>query len=183
MRVSFFNELDTFAMSQTLDASDIIEGVCYDNRIGMFYNNPSFGYGGYCLPKDTKQLLANFEDVPNELIKAIVKSNSTRKEFLTEQILQKKPKTVGIFRLVMKSGSDNYRQSAVLGIMHRLKLHGIRLIIYEPTLSKAVFSGADVYDDLLNFKADSDVIIANRISYELDDVADKIFTRDIFQVV
>lgn len=182
-RVSFFNELDNFAMTHELNSRDIIEGICHDPRIGMHYNNPSFGYGGYCLPKDSKQLLANFKDVPQNLIQAVVSSNKTRKEFLTTQILKKKPNIVGIFRLIMKSGSDNYRHSAILSIMQRLQEQGVTLIIYEPTLNATVFSGARVYEELAEFKVDSDVIIANRFSHELDEVADKVFTRDIFQII
>ena len=181
MRISFFNELDTYAVSHDLDTEDIIHGVCHDPRIGNHYNNPSFGYGGYCLPKDTKQLLENYSDVPSNLIKAIVDSNSTRKDFIASQIILKNPKVVGIFRLVMKTESDNFRSSAVQGVMKRIKAKGIEVIVYEPALRDSHFYNSEVVGNLNEFKSKSDIILANRGSSELDDVIDKVFTRDIFK--
>ncbi len=180
MRVSYFNELDTFAMRHCLDTKSIIDGVCADPRIGMHYNNPSFGYGGYCLPKDTRQLLANYEDVPQNLIRAIVESNVTRKDFIARDIASRSPDVVGIFRLVMKSGSDNFRSSSVRGLMDRLKEKGINIVIFEPLLQDLFYDGFPVIGDLDEFKRKADVIVANRRSQELFDVAEKVYTRDIF---
>ena len=180
MRVSFFNELDSYALSHDLDTKNIIDGVCLDERIGHGYNNPSFGYGGYCLPKDTKQLLANYDKVPQSLIGAIVSSNVLRKDFVADEILKLRPKCVGFFRLVMKDGSDNFRSSAIQGVMKRIKAKGVNVLIYEPTLSDELFFGSEVVGDLKSFKNRSDVVVANRMSTELEDVRVSVFTRDIY---
>ena len=180
MRVSYFNELDTYAETKGLNTKDIIDGVCLDPRIGSHYNNPSFGYGGYCLPKDSKQLLANYKDVPQNLIEAIVNSNKTRKEFITQEILKKNPEVVGIYRLTMKTGSDNFRASAIQDIINNFKKLNIKIIIYEPTLSEKVFNDCEVINDLNKFKNISSIILANRFEEKLNDVREKIYTRDLF---
>lgn len=180
MRVAFFNELDSYAMLRDLDTSEVINGISLDTRIGKHYNNPSFGYGGYCLPKDTKQLLANFESVPQNIIRAIVDANSTRKDFIASEIIKRKPQIVGIYRLIMKTGSDNFRESSVQGVIKRLLSEGLKVIIYEPILDQIQYSDCEVVNDLSKFKKYSDTIVVNRMVAELDDVKKKVFTRDIF---
>ena len=180
LRVAYFNELDTYAISKGLDTKDIVEGVCLDPRIGNDYNNPSFGYGGYCLPKDTKQLLANYKDVPQNLIEAIVVANKTRKDFITEEIMKKNPEVVGIYRLTMKAGSDNFRSSAIQDIIKNLRANNIKVIIYEPTINQNEFEGFEVENNIEKFKEKSSIILANRIDEVVKDVKNKIYTRDIF---
>ena len=180
LRVAFFNELDTYAEYRDLNTSQIIEGVCMDPRIGNYYNNPSFGYGGYCLPKDTKQLLANYGEIPENLIEAVVESNRTRKEHITERIMSRNPECTGVYRLVMKSESDNFRQSSIIGIIQRLRNRGKKVVIYEPNLKDDYFEGVEIIKSLQEFKQISDVIIANRESPELNDVSDKVYTRDLY---
>lgn len=182
LRVSFFNELDTYAELKNLDTKQIIEGISLDPRIGNYYNNPSFGYGGYCLPKDTKQLLANYKDIPNDIITAVVNSNNTRKKFIVNQILSRKPKTVGIYRLIMKHGSDNFRYSAIHSIISSLQKNGVKVIVYEPTLSLDIFNECPVEHNLIAFKKSSDLVLCNRMDDDLLDIVDKVYTRDLFNI-
>lgn len=180
MRIAFFNELDTYSESHSLNALNIINGVCSDPRIGNFYNNPSFGYGGYCLPKDTKQLLANYKDIPNNIIQSIVKANSTRKDFIASSVMSRNPKKIGVYRLIMKKGSDNSRESAIFGIIKRLKKTDVEIYLYEPLMKSDIFIDCKVEKNLNKFKENSDVILANRLSSDLNDVADKVYSRDLF---
>ena len=180
LRVAYFNELDTYSKIKGLNTRDIIDGVCLDPRIGNHYNNPSFGYGGYCLPKDTKQLLANYKDIPQNLIQAIVTANATRKEFITDEILRKKPEVVGIYRLTMKSGSDNFRSSAIQDIIKNLRANNIKVVIYEPTLNSEEFDGFKIINDIDKFKKTSSIILANRQEELLNDVKEKVYTRDLY---